>query len=41
MTLFKKTNPENDIYQKVLDKFFDGEADEKTLEILNSLQMDL
>ena len=36
MTLFKEADPDNAIYQKVLDKFFDGEADEKTLEILNS-----
>ena len=35
MTLFKEADLDNDIYQKVLDKFFDGEADEKTLEILN------
>lgn len=35
MTLFKEVDPENAIYQKVLDKFFDGEADEKTLELLN------
>ena len=36
MTLFKEADPDNAIYQKVLDKFFDGEADEKTLKILNS-----
>ena len=36
MTLFKEADPDNAIYQRVLDKFFDGAADEKTLEILNS-----
>ena len=35
MTLFKEADPGNEIYQKVLDKFFDGEADGKTLKILN------
>lgn len=34
MTLFKEADPKNKIYQKILDKFFDGEADVKTLELL-------
>lgn len=34
MTLFKCVAPEIDVFQKVLDKFFYGEPDEKTLEIL-------
>ena len=34
MTLFKHAAPEQKIFQKVLDKFFCGEEDEKTLEIL-------
>ncbi len=32
--IFKEADPDNAIYQKVLDKFFDGEADEKTIEVL-------
>ena len=36
MTLFREADPENAIYQKVLDKFFDGQADEKTLALLDS-----
>ncbi len=36
MTLFMATDPANDIYQKVLDKFFDSKPDEKTLELLRS-----
>lgn len=35
MTLFREADPSNEIYQKVLEKFFDGEADEKTLKLLN------
>lgn len=34
MTLFLKAAPELDIFQRVLDKFFDGIPDEKTLQIL-------
>ena len=34
MTLFAAADPANDIYQKVLDKFFEGKPDEKTLELL-------
>lgn len=34
MTLFAAADPENDIYQRVLDKFFEGKPDEKTLELL-------
>ena len=36
MTLFMAADPGNDIYQKILDKFFDGRPDEKTLEILQT-----
>ena len=32
--IFKEADLDNVIYQKVLDKFFDGEADEKTIEVL-------
>lgn len=34
MTLFKYAAPENDLFQRVLDKFCQGEVDYKTLEIL-------
>ncbi len=34
MTLFAEAVPEDDIFQKVLDKFYGGEKDEKTLRIL-------
>lgn len=34
MTLFQQADPDNGIYQKVLDKFFDGEPDKNTLELL-------
>lgn len=34
MTLFEKAFPENDIFGKVLDKYFHGERDAKTLELI-------
>ena len=34
MTLFAETSPEYSVFQKVLDKFFDGDKDIKTLELL-------
>ena len=34
MTLFKYAVPENDLFQRVLDKFCQGEVDYKTLDIL-------
>ena len=34
MTLFDAVSP-NDIYAQVLDAFFDGERDQRTLELLN------
>ena len=37
MTLFAEADPNEDIFQKVLDKFFKGEKDERTLEILRTL----
>ena len=37
MTLFAEADPNEDIFQKVLDKFFNGEKDERTLEILRTL----
>ncbi|MCR5226192.1 MAG: DUF1810 domain-containing protein [Eubacterium sp.] len=37
MTLFAEADPNEEIFQKVLDKFFNGEKDERTLEILKTL----
>ncbi len=34
MTLFSLAKPECEVFQKVLDKFFRGERDQKTVEIL-------
>ncbi|MGQ2981872.1 DUF1810 domain-containing protein [Flavobacterium sp.] len=34
MTLFKQVEGTNPIFQKILDKYFDGKADDKTLNIL-------
>ncbi|MGF0093610.1 DUF1810 domain-containing protein [Lachnospiraceae bacterium SGI.066] len=34
MTLFALAKPECEVFQKVLDKFFGGEQDQKTIEIL-------
>jgi uncharacterized protein (DUF1810 family) len=34
MTLFALANPECDVFRKVLDKFYGGEMDERTIEIL-------
>ena len=36
MTLFSEAAPEIDCFNKVLKKFFGGEKDKKTLEILNN-----
>lgn len=36
MTLFLLAEPECQVFQKVLDKFFQGEKDEKTEEILSA-----
>ncbi|MCU6760826.1 Uncharacterized conserved protein [uncultured Roseburia sp.] len=37
MTLFALVKPEYIVFQKVLDKFFHGEKDQKTIEILQTL----
>ena len=37
MTLFAEADPSEEVFQKVLDKFFDGKKDERTLEILKRL----
>ena len=34
MTLFARTEPDCKIFQKVLDKFFDGKMDERTVTLL-------
>lgn len=38
MTLFLEAAPEEDVFQKVLDKYFDGIKDQKTLDILGAKQ---
>lgn len=35
MTLFSELNPTHPVFQQVLDKFFNGEKDPKTLTLLN------
>lgn len=35
MTLFAEAEPECDVFQKVLDQYFQGRKDERTLEILS------
>lgn len=37
MTLFSEVCSGDKVFGKVLDKYFDGKADQKTLEILNSI----
>ena len=37
MTLFAEADPNEEVFQKVLDKFFNGEKDERTLAILKTL----
>jgi uncharacterized protein (DUF1810 family) len=34
MTLFALADPECDVFRKVLDKFYGGEMDERTIELL-------
>ena len=35
MTMFREACPENDRFQKVLDKFFEGECDRRTIELIS------
>ena len=35
MTLFYLTNPKEEIFKQVLDKYYNGKLDEKTIKILN------
>lgn len=37
MTLFAEALPDADIFQRVLDKFFGGKRDDKTIDILNRM----
>lgn len=36
MTLFNYVDPTNEIFSKIIDKFYNGEKDSKTLEFLNN-----
>ncbi|MCC8162053.1 MAG: DUF1810 domain-containing protein [Lachnospiraceae bacterium] len=36
MTLFAEVAPDEEVFQKVLDKYFDGEKDRHTLQILGT-----
>src|SRR6201995_68676 len=36
MTLFSLVSAADEVFQKVLDKFFNGKKDEKTLQLLNA-----
>ena len=36
MTLFREVSPETEVFQKVLDKYFEGKPDTRTLEIISS-----
>ena len=38
MTLFAEAAPDEKVFQKVLDKFYDGKKDERTLTILKELE---
>ena len=38
MTLFEIAAPENKILKNVLDKYFNGERDQKTVKIISSMQ---
>ena len=37
MTLFVEAAPDEIVFQKVIDKFFDGEKDERTVSILKEI----
>ena len=37
MTLFEIAAPENKIFKRVLDKYFNGERDQKTVKIISSM----
>lgn len=37
MTLFEIAAPENKIFERVLDKYFNCERDQKTIEIISSM----
>lgn len=35
MTLFNYVNPDIDVFKKIIDKFYDGKFDKKTISLLN------
>ena len=37
MTLFAEAGPDEDVFQRVLDKFFNGKKDTRTLAILRQM----
>ena len=37
MTLFAEADPEEEVFQKVIDKYYEGRRDERTIEILKGL----
>lgn len=41
MTLFALAKPECEVFQKVLDKFFHGKRDQKTIEICRTKSLEL
>ena len=41
MTLFHVVNPEEEVFLRVLEKYFGGEVDEKTIELLGKDSRDL
>lgn len=40
MTLFAETLPDVDIFQKILDKFYNGMKDSETIRILNRVDVE-
>ena len=37
MTLFEAAAPEQEVFRKVLDKYFGGKRDERTLQLLRKI----
>ena len=37
MTLFEAAAPEQEVFRKVLDKYFGGKRDERTLQLLKAI----
>ena len=36
LTLFSIIDNKNDLYEKILDKYFDGQKDQRTIDIINN-----